>query len=1215
MNGQKYTPQALFGLDYVTPDFELGAALLTGSAGGDRLLGQTLADTIVGDAGDDVLRGGEGNDTLTGGEGNDTYWFGAGEGDTTIYLDQGERASQDVIRFTSDITENDVSIVQSGLTQLQITVRQGDAIDQVITVEGYTGVELQDIQFGNGLAWDTPYRVKEATLGIVNNKPSIIYTDLPTETAVWNAAKIKLNAREGNEHANIVYGNSSDNRLFGHGGNDTLHGLSGRDQLFGGEGNDVLWGGAGNDLLTGGEGSDTYHYRRGDGDDIIYLSVVSSMNDTDVLQFDSNINASDVSLYRQGEALVLTLDDDSKVFLSGYFYAYQQTQVSSLDIHFSDGSRWDTEFVLAALLAGSPDDDVIVGYAGNDVIDGGAGNDIIDGREGNDLLLGGEGADTLIGGLGNDTYWFNEGDDYTVINNNTTYGALAGLDDVIRFGDGISVSDVALSSSLEYGFVSGYHYSTLYFTLTVKETEVIEVHVAVQPFLAESLIFPDAMINRIEFADGTVWNQSYLINQVNYGVRASLYDTHGPENEEYWDRAIDYYVSQGIDQNTLLDESYREHIQTGIGHDVVVGYTGSDILKGGSGNDTISGYYGHDVLSGEAGNDLLSGGYGHDTLNGGQGNDTYVATNGSDVINEAAVRNEIDTLVSYRTDLSAVTFAASGNDLLVSIASANYTARITNGLLADGSGVEAFVFYSAYRQSESIRFTLDQVKALIAGDVVASDDELIDTDIIGAQTFLVADLLKNDLNNAQNAGIANVFSAMHGSVILNAQEGTILFTPEADYSGPASFDYAVNSQNGSSDVATVSFVVTAAVSVIEEGTENDDTLLGNESNNEMHGLGGDDYIQGVAGDDLLVGGSGNDTLIGDEGSDTLIGDEGNDFLLGNADNDNLSGLAGDDVLNGGAGNDDLSGGAGNDTLIGGTGNDFLWGNTGDDTYVFSGDFGQDRINNHKGHFDNDTIRFDEIAKDDLWFSRSENGKDLLITVAGTDNEVILRSWYSETLPRTVSKIVVGDLHLYLADINALTDIMSATGLSAADVAENGISATILERLQTTINSRWQSEASYQYQGVDLINGTDGDDVINGFASNDKLYGLAGDDRLNGGSENDTLNGGEGNDTLIGGTGNDFLWGNTGDDTYVFSGDFGQDRINNHKGDFDNDTLRFDEIAKEDLWFSRSENGKDLLITVAGTDNEVILRSWYSETFPRTVSKIVVGDLHLYLPRY
>ena len=34
--------------------------------------------------------------------------------------------------------------------------------------------------------------------------------------------------------------------------------------------------------------------------------------------------------------------------------------------------------------------------------------------------------------------------------------------------------------------------------------------------------------------------------------------------------------------------------------------------------------------------------------------------------------------------------------------------------------------------------------------------------------------------------------------------------------------------------------------------------------------------------------------------------------------------------------------------------------------------------------------------------------------------------------------------------------MSTTGLSAADVAENGISPVVLERLQATINSRWQS---------------------------------------------------------------------------------------------------------------------------------------------------------------
>ena len=65
----------------------------------------------------------------------------------------------------------------------------------------------------------------------------------------------------------------------------------------------------------------------------------------------------------------------------------------------------------AAVVDGTPCDDVITGGAahqiinggfGNDTIDGGGGNDTLNGGRGNDDLSGGDGDDTLNGGLGND---------------------------------------------------------------------------------------------------------------------------------------------------------------------------------------------------------------------------------------------------------------------------------------------------------------------------------------------------------------------------------------------------------------------------------------------------------------------------------------------------------------------------------------------------------------------------------------------------------------------------------------------------------------------------------------------------------------------------------------------------------------------------------------------------------------------------------------------
>ncbi|KHG41284.1 hypothetical protein OA07_12265 [Aphanizomenon flos-aquae 2012/KM1/D3] len=91
------------------------------------------------------------------------------------------------------------------------------------------------------------------------------------------------------------------------------------------------------------------------------------------------------------------------------------------------------------------------------------------------------------------------------------------------------------------------------------------------------------------------------------------------------------------------------------------------------------------------------------------------------------------------------------------------------------------------------------------------------------------------------------------------------------------------------------------------GTDGDDILHGEDTN---------DTIYGLKGNDVLFGEGGNDTLSGDDGNDYLDGGTGNDYLYGHSDNDYLNGDIGNDVLYGGTGNDYLDGGAGNDVLYG-----------------------------------------------------------------------------------------------------------------------------------------------------------------------------------------------------------------------------------------------------------------------------------------------------------
>ena len=84
-------------------------------------------------------------------------------------------------------------------------------------------------------------------------------------------------------------------------------------------------------------------------------------------------------------------------------------------------------------------------------------------------------------------------------------------------------------------------------------------------------------------------------------------------------------------------------------------------------------------------------------------------------------------------------------------------------------------------------------------------------------------------------------------------------------------------------------------------------------------------LEGSEFNDTLIGDLGNNGLIGGDGNDSLFGGDGNDTLNGDAGNDSLRGQAGDDTINGGDGNDFVSGSDGADTISGGAGDDALFG--------------------------------------------------------------------------------------------------------------------------------------------------------------------------------------------------------------------------------------------------------------------------------------------------
>ena len=75
------------------------------------------------------------------------------------------------------------------------------------------------------------------------------------------------NSLVGTNHGDLILGLCGDDTLSGGNGNDLLFGGSGNDQVLGGDGNDIVDGGSGNDSIDGGSGNDLLF--GGSGNDVV----------------------------------------------------------------------------------------------------------------------------------------------------------------------------------------------------------------------------------------------------------------------------------------------------------------------------------------------------------------------------------------------------------------------------------------------------------------------------------------------------------------------------------------------------------------------------------------------------------------------------------------------------------------------------------------------------------------------------------------------------------------------------------------------------------------------------------------------------------------------------------------------------------------------------------------------------------------------------------
>jgi len=587
-----------------------------------------------------------------------------------------------------------------------------------------------------------------------------------------------------------------------------------------------------------------------------------------------------------------------------------------------------------------------------------------------------------------------------------------------------------------------------------------------------------------------------------------------------------------------------------------------------------------DSLTGDGGDNVLQGNAGSDTLNGGGGLDTvsYADNDGKISITlpagpahefGAVGTPEADTVIS--TDILTGSFAnvigSAFADAITGDANDNVFQGNAGSDTIIGGGGRDTVTYVDNTGKVTINLVDGTAREFgVAGssssNTVESTDQLSAISIVRGSPF--DDVIDGD-------GNANEISGLDGNDSINGAGGDDTIDGDAGRDtlngagGVDTVSYAINSGK-----VTVNLLASSADEFGATGGSAANAIVSTDSLINFENILGsqfNDFLVGDGSDNILDGGGGNDTLNGSTGSNTVTyaNNTGLVFLnlakgfahqhgpagtssansirwtdaltniqnvIGTPYNDTITGSSASNILQGNAGSDSLIGGGGTDTasyvdntgkvtvnLADGTAREFGAAGSAESETVVSTDR-LSAISHVRGSSFDDAIDGDGDANvlsgedgDDT--INGGGGNDTIGGDAGNDildggNEGLDTASYQLNTGKVVVDLNLGEATEYGAD--------------GGPDADSPVSADSLMNFETIFGSPFD----------DLIKGDTEFNFLSGAAGNDTLDGGDGDDTLSGGDGDDVLNGDDDDDFVAGDAGNDRLNGGDGVNTVSYA---------------------------------------------------------------------------------